>query len=120
MRGSIVSIIGAGLALALCGCASVPPPTDHLAKSEGSIRGAAEIGAQGIPQASLYLKYAQEELQAGKALMQNGDNERASYVLLRAHADAELALNIARENQARNGAAKAAEKMQKFQETGTP
>jgi hypothetical protein len=113
-------MVGFGIAVVVSGCASVPPPTDRLARSEGSIRGAAEVGAQGVPAASLYLKLAQEELQAGKALMQQGDNERATYVLLRAHADAELALNIARENQAKTGAAKANEKMQKFQQTGTP
>jgi hypothetical protein len=120
MRPLFVSMLGVGVAVVIAGCASVPPPTDRLAKSEGSIRGAAEVGAQSIPAASLYLKLAQEEFQTAKALMANGDNERAGYVFLRANADAELALNIARENQAKTGANHAAEKMQKFQETGTP
>jgi hypothetical protein len=57
------------------------------------------VGAQQIPQASLHLTLAQEQLEKGKALMRHGDNEEAAFMLQRAQADAELALAMAHENQ---------------------
>ena len=92
-----------GFAMLLIGmssgaCATVPPPHEREATSEAAIRGAREVGAEQLPQAALHLKLAQEAVQKAKALMQDGDNEKAEFVLLRAQADAELALALTREN----------------------
>jgi hypothetical protein len=92
-----------GFAMLLIGissgaCATVPPPHERVATSEAAIRGAGEVGAEQVPQAALHLKLAQEAVQRAKALMKDGDNEAAGFVLLRAQADAELALALAREN----------------------
>jgi len=96
------SVVGAGLALVACGGA--PPPNDRAANSEAAIRGAREVGAEQVPQASLHLKLAEEQLAKGKAQMKDGDNKQAGYTLLRAQADAELALALAKENKTRTDA----------------
>jgi hypothetical protein len=91
------SIMGLGL----IACASAPPPHEREASSEAAIRAAKEVGATQVPQASLHLKLAQEQLDKGKAQMKNGDNDEAAYTLLRAQADAELSLALARESKTR-------------------
>jgi hypothetical protein len=88
----------------LNGCASFPAPTDKMASSEAAVRGAREVGADRVPQASLQLRLAEEQIARAKALMADGDNERAELLLQRAQADAELALSLAREDQARKEA----------------
>jgi hypothetical protein len=92
----------------LAGCAGAPPPADRMASSEAAVRGANELGAANVPQAALHLKLAQEGIAEAKSLMSNGDNERASYVLMRAQSDAELAVALAKEDTARRQAEDAA------------
>ncbi len=87
--------------LGLAACGSVPPPHEREASTTAAIRSAHEVGAEQVPQAALHLKLAQEQLDKGKILMNDGDNGRADYVFLRAQADAELALAFARENKTR-------------------
>ena len=101
----IVSILG--VALLATACASFPPPTDALANSLASVRGAEELGADNVPQASLQLQLAQEEINKAKKLMADGENERAHYMALRATNDAELAIALTRESHARNKAQQA-------------
>ena len=85
----------------VAGCGSYPAPTERVASAEAGIRGAQEVGANNVPQAALSVKLAQEEVQKAKQLMQDGDNRRAELILMRAQADAELALAQAREAQAK-------------------
>jgi len=92
------------VAVGLVACASTPAPHEREASSEASIRAANEVGAAQVPQAALHLKLAQEQLEKGKAQMKNGDNNEAAYTFLRAQADAELALSLARENKTRTDA----------------
>src|SRR5262249_21710337 len=101
-----VSILG------LAGCASSTPPHDRQASSEAAIRAANEVGAPQVPQAPLHLKLAQEQLERGKAQIKNSDNDAAAYTLMRAQADAELALALARENKTRFDAQQVIEKAQ--------
>jgi len=82
----------------------VPVPAERLASAEAGIRGATEIGAEGVPQAALHLKMAHDEVASAKALQRDGDNERAAMVLARAEADAELANSLTRESRAREEA----------------
>jgi|GEM_PF-671803 len=102
------SIASAGLVLVACG--SVPPPNDRAANSEAAIRGAREVGAEQVPQASLHLKLAEEQLAKGKSQIKDGDNKQAGYTLLRAQADAELALALAKENKTRTDAQQVVDK----------
>jgi len=91
-----------------CG-ASMPAPTQHMSDAEAASRSAREVGADSQPAAKLQVKLADEQIAEAKTLIANGDNDRASYVLLRARADAELALALAREQNALVDKQKAAE-----------
>jgi hypothetical protein len=96
---------------AVVGCGSYPAPTERVSSAEAAIRGAQEVGANGVPPAALSVKLAQEEVQKAKQLMQDGDNKRAELILMRAQADAELALAQAREQQAKTEAEKAVDQV---------
>src|SRR5689334_4139592 len=79
-----VGVVGWGIAaLGLVACGSAPPPHERQASSAAAIRTATEMDAQQVPQAALHLKLAQEEFDKGKALMNDGENERAAYMLMR-------------------------------------
>jgi hypothetical protein len=97
MKPMLVSAILVG-ALPLAACATYPTPQQHMADSAAAVRGAEEVGAASQPQAALNLKLAQEEIQKAKALMDDGKNEEADFMTLRAKSDAELALALAREH----------------------
>src|SRR5262249_10531402 len=83
------------------GCAAPPVPAEKLASAEAGIRAAAEVGAEGVPQAALHLKLARDQVEQAKGLVQRGDRDRATVVLDRAEADAALSLTLARESAAR-------------------
>ena len=91
-----------------CG-ASYPAPTEHLASSLAAVRTAQETGAANVPKAQLYLKLAEEETAQAKALIEDGNNERADYMTLRAYNDATLAMAIARQSTVRAEAQRATE-----------
>jgi hypothetical protein len=95
----------------LAGCASYPMPAQHMADAEAATRSANDLGANGTPQGQLHLRLANEEMTQAKALIANGDNERADYVLTRAKADAELAVAEAKDIQAQQEAQKAQQKI---------
>lgn len=87
-----VAIVATALA---AGCASVPLRTET---STSGIRAAEEVGAREVPQAALHLQLAKEELNKAKTLAANGKDEMAASMLLRAEADAELAVLLSRED----------------------
>lgn len=99
MKNTILSILAAAPLLAACG-SSMPEPKQPMADAEAAMRSAREVGADTQPAARLHVKLADEQISQAKALVASGDNERAGYVLLRARADAELALALAREQNA--------------------
>ncbi len=86
-----------GAALLAVGCASYPAPTEQVASSMAATRAAEEAGALLVPDASLHLKMANEELAQAKQLMRRGDNRRAEGLATRAREDAELAVAVAHE-----------------------
>ena len=93
-------------ALALAGCAAVVLPPAQLASAEASIRGAEEMGAEGVPAARLHLQLARDQTESAKKMASSGDR-RATLVLARAESDAELALGLARETTVHSDALKA-------------
>lgn len=101
MKKKTLCYLGAIAVVAAAGCASYPAPTEHLASSMAAVRAAQETGAANVPKAQLYLKLAEEETAQAKALIEDGNNERADYMTLRAYNDATLAMAIARQNAAR-------------------
>lgn len=94
--------------LCLLGCgASQPPPTQQMADVQSADRGAVELGAQNNPRAQLHLKLAEEQLAMAKKAVEKDDNERAAGLLTRAKADAELAIALTREDDAKSKAQQA-------------
>lgn len=75
------------------GCASAPLRTEG---STSGIRAAEEAGAANVPQASLHMQLAKEELGFAKMLAERGEKDQAASMLLRAEADAELAVILSR------------------------
>lgn len=108
MRYVALMVAGAGLCV---GCGSYPAPQEHMVNSQASVRAATEVGAQNNPQAALHLKLAQEQVAQAQQLMQDGENKRAEFVLLRAESDAELAVALAREATARAQAQQALDEL---------
>lgn len=82
--------------IASCG-AAVPPPTQRMADAQSAHRSAQELGANELPNAQLSLKLASDQIAQAEKAMSSGDNERANSLLIRAQADAELAIAQARE-----------------------
>ena len=85
--------------ISLCvtaGCAA-GVSNEKIAATHSSIRAAEELGAPKVPQASLHLQLAKEENEHAQKFIKDGDPEHAEGQLLRAQADAELALALARE-----------------------
>jgi len=101
---------------ALGRCASAPVNTDRLSATEAPIRAAEEMGAAKVPEAALELKLAREQAEQAKQFMKNGDKGRADMLLLRAQADAELALALAREAPLAAEAKSATEEVQALQQ----
>ncbi len=106
------------VALTSVGCASFAPPTETLANSLASVRGAEELGAANVPPAALQLQLANEEINKTKKLMAAGDNEEAHYMALRAGNDAELAIALTREDHARIEAKKAEQNVEAVKNAG--
>ena len=107
------------LLLAL-GCAgSYPPPTQQMADVQAANRSANELGAQNNPKAQLHLKFAEEQLAQAKAAMEENDNKRADGLLTRAKADAELAIALTREEDAKTAAGKAVDRSDAQHSTNT-
>lgn len=88
---SLTILMVFGLALFL-GCASAPPLRTEASTS--GIRAAEEAGAVNVPQASLHLQLAKEELELARKLSAKGEKKEAASMLLRAQADAELAIAL--------------------------
>jgi hypothetical protein len=82
-------------------------PTERIAAAQGAIRAAKEVGGdKSPPRTLLHLRFAREGMGRARRLVADGDNKRAEWALQCAEADAELALQLAREMQAKEAAQK--------------
>ena len=108
MHKSIFTLVIAASLLWACG-ASMPPPTQRMADAQSAERSATELGANGEPVAKLSLKLAHDQIALAQTAMTEGDNKRADSLLIRAKADAELAVVQAREKGAKIDGQKAVE-----------
>ena len=111
-------VVGTTLFGLACGGAAVP--TEKLTDAEASIRAAKEVGGSSVPQAELHIKLAQEQVELARELSADGENERAAQVLMRARADAELALALARDAQAQESLEAADSKLKSMKTPATP
>jgi len=96
MYKSIFSLVILTPLFMACG-ASIPPPTQRMADAQSAERSARELGANSEPAAQLSLKLADEQISQAQKAMSDGDYKRADSLLIRAKADAELAVAQARE-----------------------
>jgi hypothetical protein len=85
----------AALGASACGGAAVPH--EQMTAAEASVSAAEAGGAQDVPKAALHVKKAKDQIAEAKALIEQGENEKASWALQRASSDATLALSLARE-----------------------
>ena len=97
-----------------CGSSTVAPH-DTLAASEGTIRAAEEVGAKDVPTAALHVQLAKEETDKARIMMKAGNNDRAKFMLMRAQADAELAITLSKEDAATEEASLAMEQVRALQ-----
>lgn len=105
------SVLFAGV---MAGCASGPTFNQSSEASTSAIRAAEEVGSTNVPRASLYLQLAKEELEDAKTLADKGKKEEAVSLLLRAEADAELAVALSHEQTEKTEAAQAIEKVRQL------
>ena len=97
------------------GCASAPAPLRTEASTSG-IRAAEEAGAANVPQASLHLQLAKEELELAKGLAAKGEKKKAASMLLRAEADAELAVVLSHEDAEKSEAMAAVKRVRQLRQ----
>ncbi len=94
-----------------CG-GSIPPPNDEWAAAQADVGRAQAGGAPNVPDAKLHLQLAQEDLTKSKALIDQ-DNRRATDLIAVARVEAQLALSIAKQQQAEADAKKAQDDLAK-------
>ena len=94
-------------------CATKPLGTQS---SVAGIRAAQEVGAADVPQASLHLQLAREELATAQKLQKSGEHAQATSMLQRAQADAELAVALSREDAEKKKAIEAVESVRLLRE----
>jgi hypothetical protein len=101
----------------LAGCAASAPNQQRSETSAAAIRAAEEVGAAKVARASLYLQLAKEESAKAKALEAAGEPERAASLMLRAEADANLAVLVARADSEQAKAAAANERLRQLKQS---
>jgi hypothetical protein len=89
----------------------VAVPSLGAEDSAGAIRAAEEVGAARSPQAALHLQLAKEQFEHARKLTSAEDRPMSTRLLLRARADADLALALTRENTQKVEAQAALEKV---------
>ena len=96
------------------GCGASAPPTLQQSKTQSAIRGAEVAGAEDTPKAKLHLKMAKDHLANAEQLIAEEEYDDAALVLRRAEADAELAIALAKESNARERAEDLQRKVQEL------
>jgi len=112
--GSLVFAMAAVATAIAAGCASAPPLRTEASTS--GIRAAEEVGAPKVPGAALHLQLAREELEHANGLAASGHRDQASSLLLRAQADAELAVVLSREDAEKSEARAAVERARQLRQ----
>jgi hypothetical protein len=85
-------------------CGARPLPAARVGSAEAAVRSARSHGATKLPDAALHLRLAEEQVARARRLIDEGEHERASWLLVRAEADATVADALAREAEQKNAA----------------
>lgn len=110
---SMACAVMVGFVTIVTGCATTPLQTE---KSTSGIRAAEEVGADKVPQASMHLLLAKEELDAAKAMSTKEQRPQAISMLARSEVDAELAVILSREDTQKAEANAAVDRARKFKQ----
>ena len=97
------------------GCAAPRPPTTQLTAAKAAIRGAVEAGAQSAPKGALHLKMARDQVAEAEDLIATEKMSRAKHLLIRAEADGNLAVALAKEAGAKRQLAEIRDKLERLQ-----
>lgn len=116
-RLTCLSVTALATTALACG-ASRPPPTDHLATAIAATQGAQVAGAAQVPKAALQMQLAEEQVDQARQLIKRGKNERADYMTLRAYNDAQLAVALVREHEAKARLVDAQQQAHQAQQAG--
>lgn len=103
------------LAFGFAACAS-NPPTRTLDSTEKTIAKAEEAGAAEGTESNLHLQLALDQQKKAEKLLKSGHEELARRAAMKAHADAELALALAREAAIRAKVEQQAEAVEKLRQ----
>ncbi len=106
--------------VSLTACAGSAAPASSTASAQAAIRSAREVGAERDPTAALHLQYAAEQFDRAERLSRNGDGDEAGRMLLRAQADAELAMALTRRLASRASTAEVTAETRAIQQSPTP
>jgi hypothetical protein len=79
----------------------------RMVDTQATVAAVEELDEAEHPKVSLHLKYARDQLAAARRLLDEGDDDDANRMLERAHADAQLALAMARTERSRKEAREA-------------
>ncbi|HLV67266.1 MAG TPA: DUF4398 domain-containing protein [Polyangiaceae bacterium] len=109
----ITAILGFST-LTACGGGAIP--RDQMTMAQATVKGAEVGGAPQEPKAALHLKLAKEQIAKANSLIAKGDNDEAARVIARAQADADLALALARQANARRETQEAREQIEQIKE----
>ncbi|MFW6053867.1 MAG: DUF4398 domain-containing protein [Persicimonas sp.] len=92
------------LILPLVGCATADRQdlsAREYSQPRETIQAAQSMGADEVPRARMFLSYASEQMREADQAIEAGENAQAKRLLVRAQADAELALALAQERELR-------------------
>ena len=89
------------------GCAANNFNQQRMVDTQATVAAVEELDEDEDPEVSLHLKYARDQLAAARRLLDEGDEDEANRMLDRAHADAQLALAMARTERSRKDAREA-------------
>ena len=106
MRFATIAILLPAASLALACGGSIPPPNDEYSAAQADVGRAEAGGAPGVPDAKLHLQLSQEDLTKAKSLIDQ-DNKRAADLIAVARVEAQLALSLAKQQQAEDQTRKA-------------
>ena len=99
------------LCLAAAACGGGQLNQKQATNVQAAVLAAEEVGAKDQPKAALHLQLAREQVDEARKRAADGDEGSANLLLQRAQVDAELALQLARNEQEQQSAQKAWEKI---------
>lgn len=113
-------VVSSALAALVGACSSTQKiPTEQFVETRATVRAAEEVGGEKVPSAQVHLDLARNSLALAQRLNDDGEVKKAELELMRAHADAELALALAREVPLRMEAQRLMQQAQRLQGDGS-